>query len=204
MDPRFTSPSDLLEKVVENRAVDYVTLEEIKLVLHERGFALLAIIFAVVSLVTPPGLTMAPALPICLLSLQMTFGKKDLWMPRWLAKRRIKRALLARFIEKATPKLRRVEKLIRPRMTFLVVGPAAEKFIGAVMLIFALSIMVPLPLTNFLPGIGIILMCLGMVGRDGLQLLIGMLIGILGLTVTGMVLLFGAGAIDMLIKFIID
>ncbi|MET0155180.1 MAG: exopolysaccharide biosynthesis protein [Rickettsiales bacterium] len=196
MDSRFTPPSDLLEKVVENRTVDYVTVEEIKLALHERSFALPALALASLALVTPPGLTVIPGLPICLIAAQMACGKETLWLPKWLSKLRIKRALLARLIEKAAPRMRKAEKWIRPRWTFLFSGKAVDRAAGVMMLALGASIMLPFPFTHLLPGIGVIFMALGLIGRDGAQLLLGTIVGAAGLAVTCTVLFFGVEALE--------
>jgi hypothetical protein len=198
-DERFTSPSDILERVVSDRTVDYVTLHEIKSTLHERGFAVLGIIFAVVSAVTPPGITFVPSLPLFFLALQMAAGRKNPWLPAWLGRKKIKRATLAALIEKTTPKLRRIEKLLHRRWTFLASGQA-ERMIGAFMLVFSSLIILPLPLSNFLPAVGITFMCLGMIGNDGLQVVIGAAVGCIGLCFTLIAMFFGMEAVRYLLE----
>ena len=186
--------SEVLEGVVGGSHADQISLFEINTALHERGFGLLMIIFALVIICLPPGLTAIPAFPIVFFSIQMIMGKDSPWLPKWLGNKTIKRSSLAALIVKASPKIRRVEKLLRPRLSFAA-SPTGERVIGVFSLVFALSIIVPLPLTNFLPGVGIILMSLGMLSKDGIPIVFGMLTGTVGLTVTTMVLVLGKKAV---------
>lgn len=198
---RHQYPSDLLEGVVSNRATDYVTVGEMKDALHERGFALLIILFAAVTIVTPPGITPVPALPVTLLSLQILTGKDAVWLPGWLSRKKLKRLMLASIIEKATPFMRRAERVLHPRMTLFIAG-AGERVMACFMLVFSLSIMVPLPLTNFLPAVGTILICLGIAGRDGLFALAGVCVGVSGVLITLGVLLFGSRMMEFIRQFL--
>ena len=59
--------SEILESVVKTGTEDLITLEEIKNVLHERGFALLMLLFSLplsIPLPVPPGYTTVLSLPI--------------------------------------------------------------------------------------------------------------------------------------------
>ena len=64
-----------------------------------------------------------------------------------------------------------------------------ERIIGIFSFVFALSISLPLPLTNFPPGCGILIMSLGLLNRDGVTILIGMMIGTIGIGITMIVLI---------------
>lgn len=186
--------SEVLEGVVGGSHADQISLFEINTALHERGFGLLMVIFALVIIFLPPGITAIPALPIVFFSVQMIMGRDAPWLPKWLGNKTIKRSSLAALIVKTSPKLRKVEKLLRPRLSFAA-SPTGERVIGMFALTFALSIVVPLPFTNFLPSMGIILMSLGMLSKDGIPIVLGMLVGTTGITVTTMVLILGKKAV---------
>ena len=79
---------------------------------------------------------------------------------------------------------------MRPRLYFAS-SKKGEQVIGVFALIFSISIAVPLPLTNFIPAIAISIMALGLLSRDGLIIIMGMIIGIIGCSVTFTVLFFG-------------
>ncbi|MCA9423307.1 MAG: exopolysaccharide biosynthesis protein, partial [Nitrospira sp.] len=46
----------------------------------------------------------------------------------------------------------------------------------------------PIPLTNFPPGWGILIMSLGLLSKDGITILIGMIIGTIGVGITMIIL----------------
>jgi hypothetical protein len=65
---------------------------------------------------------------------------------------------------------------------------AWERIIGIFSFVFALSISLPLPLTNFPPGWGILIMSLGLLSKDGLTILVGMIVGTVGVGITMVIL----------------
>lgn len=192
------STSEMLTKVVKNNNNDSITVEEIKNSLNERGFGIL---MAVASLPlclpfpAPPGYTTFFSIPLFIFSIQMIFGMDSPWLPEWICRKKIRRTKLANFIEKAVPLLHKIEKLLKPRM---INGNIEkwEKLIGFSSFIFAISIAIPLPLTNLPPGYGILIMSLGLLSKDGLTILIGLIIGIIGVILTCFVIKFGAEWIE--------
>jgi hypothetical protein len=197
--PRATS--EVLEETVDNHSADDIALGELMRVLQERGFGLLMVVLVLpncVPIPVPPGVSTVFSLPLIFLALQMLIGHPVPWLPNWLRKRTIKRATLAAMVAKLSPKLKIVEKLLKARLTFFD-SSVGERIIGFFCLIFAVSIAVPLPMTNFVPGIGILLMSLGLLSRDGLVILLGMIIGALGCIFTITMLIIGVKAIKSLL-----
>lgn len=86
--------------------------------------------------------------------------------------------------------MKRIERILQHRMMGLTQNSGA-RVIGFFALLFSLSIAVPLPFTNLIPAFAILLMSFGMLGKDGLIVLIGILAGITGFTITVLVLILG-------------
>ena len=191
--------SEVLEDVVKNGNSDNITFMELKESLHERGFGLLMLIFSLPLVVVPPGLTTLFTMPVALISGQMIIGFNTPWFPQWLGNKSIKRKSLAYVIEKLTPILYKVERLLQPRLYFAS-SKKGERIIGIFAFIFSISIAVPLPFTNLVPAIAIAAISLGMLSRDGLFIIIGMILGTLGCLVTLTVLLLGSKAITALVE----
>lgn len=186
--------SDVLEQTVGRHTHDDVALGELLQALQERGFGLLMVVFVLpncVPIPVPPGVSTIFSIPLVFLSLQMLVGRPSPWLPRWLRKKTIKRITLAALVSKLSPRLKIVEKLLKPRFTFTHTK-LGERIVGLFWLIFAVSIAVPLPMTNFVPGIGILIMSLGLLSKDGITVMIGIVIGLLGVAFTTAMLLFGA------------
>ncbi|MGL9731738.1 MAG: exopolysaccharide biosynthesis protein [Wolbachia sp.] len=202
--------SEILKEVADtdNANIDKVTLFDIKIALHERGFGILIIIFSLplsVPMPVPPGYTTILSIPLILFSLQLLLGFDSPWMPHWLERKSFQRSTLALVVKKTSPVLRKIEKFMKPRMSFIFCGPG-EKILAFIMLLCALSIAIPLPLTNFIPAIGTTLISLGIMSKDGLLSILGVLMSLCGLLLTVVVIVKGPqlilGAFSFLKSFV--
>jgi hypothetical protein len=100
-------------------------------------------------------------------------------------------------LERAGRAAARFEHLVRPRLLGLTATPAVNSVNGIVLVLAVLLLMAPLPFVPFantLPGIGIILLCLGMAERDGLVILAGHAVTIVSAIFIGTLLWFAAKA----------
>ena len=184
------STSELLENVVVVYRSEILTVGEIKNSLHERGFGVLLAIAALplcLPVPVPPGYTTFFSIPLFIFSIQMIIGMQAPWLPLWIEKKEIKRTSLEKLIAKASPWLRKIEKRLQPRLTYISVH-TWERIIGIFAFVFALSISLPIPLTNFPPGWGILIMSLGLLSKDGITILIGMIVGTIGVGITMIIL----------------
>ncbi len=93
-------------------------------------------------------------------------------------------------INKAINFTLKIEKYIKPRFSTLFL-PLSERVVGLLMILFCCSILIPLPMTNFLPSIAIISIGFGMIEKDGIMTMIGIALGLFGWFVTIMIILFG-------------
>lgn len=186
-----TSASDILKEVVSSDA-DKVTLFEIKTALHERGFAILIMIFALpLSFIpVPPGFTVILSIPLILFSLQLLLGFNSPWLPKWLEEKSFQRSTLALMVEKTSPALEKIENFMKPRMSFIFYGPG-EKILSIVMLLCAILIAIPLPFTHFIPAMGMTLISLGIMNKDGLLSILGVLVSLCGLLFTLIIIIKG-------------
>jgi hypothetical protein len=197
----FKHASDALREAVDGHDCDDLAFGDLMKSLKERGFGLLMIIFALPNCVpvpVPPGVSTIISIPLLLLSVQMLMGLSSPWLPGWVARKTIKRKTLANMVSTFSPKLKWFEKFLKSRMMFASTR-TGESVVGGIIIIFSLSISLPLPMTNFLPGVGTVLMSLGLLGKDGVMILIGMLVGFIGLAITAAILLLGHQAVFMLL-----
>ena len=93
----------------------------------------------------------------------------------------------------------RAEKIVRPRLTFLA-SSVAERIVGALLCLFCGSIMLPFPLTNTTPGFAVALVAFGLMARDGLMMIVGMIIGTSWI---GMLVILGPVALKEAVKAIL-
>lgn len=182
----------------------HLKVHEIVGFFHERGFGFLLFLFALPAALPLPGLgiNLFIAAPLLFLTLQQAVGRHSIWLPRRVSERTISRERLAGFIDMAEPLLRRFEFLIAPRLGSVTQRPFSN-LIGVCGVVMALCILVPLPLTNTVPAMGIALMALGVLMRDGLAVIAGMLTGLLWIALlVAVVMALGLEGIEAMKAFI--
>lgn len=150
-----------------------VTVGEIVHRLGRRSFGALLFVFSAPNwLPLPPGSSTFLALPLLLLAPQIALGIRGPWLPGFVDRRTLKRADLANGLNKLIPTLRRIEKVSRPRLTFLF-GPLGDRLIGLTVTLLSLVLLLPIFLGNMAPAAAIAAFGLALVQRDGILALIG-------------------------------
>jgi hypothetical protein len=138
-----------------------------------RAFGALMFAFSLLALVAAvPGSSAVTAAPIILIASQLVIGVPNLWLPRAIDRRSLKRDDLSRMLGRVLPLLERIERFLAPRLRLLF-GPVGDRVIGAVALLLAIVLALPIPFFNLAPGVGIAALSLGLVVRDGIVALIG-------------------------------
>ena len=195
--------SQILEGVVKDVTTDRITIQQMTLAMKASGFGVIMFLFSLPIIVPlPPPTPSITAIPLLLFAFQMALGLKGLWLPKWLGNLSVKRTTLALIFEKSAPFIRKFERIIKRRLAFMS-SRIGERVVGLLSFIFALSILIPLPFTNLLPGIGIIIMSFGLIGKDGFIVLCGIFVGIIGLLFTVTVLLLGKEALSIILGLLI-
>ncbi|NJL07957.1 MAG: exopolysaccharide biosynthesis protein [Methylacidiphilales bacterium] len=179
--------SQVLRAVAERAEGETLTIGDIVEALGDRAMAILLILFCLPNCVpVPPGVGLVFGFPMLLVALQMLIGRHRPWLPAAVLNRRLKVKDYVRMMDLAEPRLRKVESVLKPRYTFLF-SDTADRLMGAFFVLGAISVILPLPGSNFPPAIAAVLMSLAMLEEDGVMLMIGLAIGILGLTYTMLV-----------------
>lgn len=184
--------SEVLTVIAEDTTRDHIAVSDLLALLGGRGRAALILLFALPNVLpTPPGTSGILGLPLLYLSFQMMLGRVP-WLPRFIAERGMSRPSFAQLVERISAVLSRAERLLRPRWS-LFVGHGAEHVLGAVCLVLAAVLVLPIPLGNMLPAFAISLIALGVLERDGVWVLTGIVTGIASLVLV-------AGVVYALIK----
>lgn len=162
-----------------------LTVREIMAVLQDRAFALLIVLLGLPNcLPMPPPIPLVCGLLLALVAVQIVFGREAPWLPRQLLNRSMARTDVERAVGRAVPVFRRLERISRPRMTFLDT-PIAMRLMGAVILILSVGLLFAPPFVGQIPlGLAVCLVGLGLVERDGFVVVGGLLIGSIGLTLS--------------------
>lgn len=174
------SLSSLLLAFAANFSAERVRVRDITESLGQRSFGFILLIFALpnsLPIIGIPGVSTITGLPMLFVAAQMALGHNRVYLPRWIADSSLATADFQKLINKVVPWLRRLEKLMKPRLAFLTQGNA-ERWLGAFCVLLAFLLSLPIPLGNLLPALGILFIALGLIESDGVCVLTGLTIGI--------------------------
>lgn len=185
-DPILDAPEGLVARLVrigESAPESGLSLSEFMEALGERAFGILLFAFAIpVCIPFLYGIPQVLSLPMMALAFQMAAGRGEPWVPVKFRARRMEKRGLEKMGRQAKRWFGWIEAVARPRLLFLS-GPAGERVVGGVFCLFCASILVPLPLTNSTPGIAVAIASLGLITRDGLLILAGLVLGLVWITI---------------------
>lgn len=181
-----------------------VTLEEILTLAGERAFGFLFILLSLPSAlpVPAPGYSVPFGIVMLSLAVQLVGGATQPWLPDRFSHHTIDLKQVQGVLKAGLPWLRRVEVLTRPRLSRICHHRVGRIVIGVAIALMSISMMIPIPLTNTLPAIGIFITAFGLLDEDGFISLIGLTVCALGATVTSSILIFGLAAVRTVIDLI--
>jgi hypothetical protein len=173
--PRLVPLTDDLRTFLERTQHRSTSLGELLAALEERGTAMLVILMAApfVLPIPLPGLSMPFGVAIAILGIQLGFGRVP-WLPAFLLRRPLQPSTLAGVLRAVERVVKPVERMLRPRWSFLV-GPVLHETAGVAIAIAALLLFPPFPMPgiNALPSLAIVLLALGLMERDGISVAAG-------------------------------
>jgi hypothetical protein len=195
-----TRTSTLLRNFSDTITRDRVSIGEIVAALGDRGLGVLIAIFAIPNIlpsVVPFGNVVVGIFPL-IFAIHLALGVDRLMLPSSVARRSIRSESLKTLIPRVADTLSWFEGLLKPRFPAMT-GPLIERVVGALCVALALITMVPIPFAHNLPALGLVLIGLGLIERDGLAMLIGAIIGVAGTLVYGLVLFGVASGLKFLL-----
>ena len=192
--------SQILDAIGADERRERVSVSDLMRAMDARAVAALILLFALPNVVpTPPGTSSILGLPLLYLTAQMMLGKLP-WLPAIIADRSMTRNDFNSFVGRVTPLLARAERLLKPRLLFIT-SVTGEKIIGGLCLLLAIVLAMPIPLGNMLPAFAISLMALGVLERDGLWVVLGVIVGALSMViVSGVVWALAKAAIFLVVN----
>ena len=171
------------------------TLGDVLNRLDERAYGFLLLLLALPCCL--PFVYLLPqivALPMLALAGQLGAGRRHPWLPAALNNRSFSIAAFEKVLTRSERYVGWVESIARPRLR-PVTGHGGARIVGALLLVPTASILVPLPSTNTIPGIGVAITSIGLIERDGVLVIAGLLIGFLWV---GLLVFLGAEAAQLI------
>lgn len=165
----------LLDSLLESSDDEDVTVAELLDAVGRRahGPVLLLMGFVTISpLSLIPGANWLIALVTLIFAFQVMIGMTRPWLPSRTLEFTFHERHLEKGVELATPWAKRIDRMLRPRLTFLTDPPfiqlAALACVGAALVTFPLGL---IPFGPFLPGLTLMMFGLALASRDGAFLL---------------------------------
>lgn len=171
--------TDIIDQVMDLAATERISLREVLRTIGDAGFAPILLLPAL-AVATPlsgiPLFSTTMGILIFLVAGQMLLRREQLWLPDWLLRREVKGQLVRDGFNKLYAVARWIDARTETRMRLFAHRPLV--FIPQLLCLLSGMIMPVLefvPFTSSIMGIGVALLALGMLTRDGLLTIIGML-----------------------------
>lgn len=180
---KSSSVSELLDLIGKESTRETVSVADILETFGNRAFGAMMFVFAApLVLPMPPGVSAILGAPLIFITFQWMLGRRTLWLPKVLLERTISLSDFRNISHKLTPYLERIERRLRPRLTFMY-NPVGDRIAGALCFILSLIVFLPIPFGNMLPSFAIAAFAMGGAERDGVAAIIGWMAAILSFCV---------------------
>lgn len=184
--PETLGTRALLDALASGDPEDDLKLEDILAGLSRQVFGMLLFVATLPAFIPIPGVGGAIGGPLTVLvGIHLLVGMRKLWLPGFVARRGPRRASLQMFEHMLAPWLVRLERLVKPRMTAMIDHRAASMFTGLLLVLLGILLALPIPFTNYLFGILLLVFALALLERDGLLMLLCWIAGIAAIVVFG-------------------
>ena len=181
-----TTTVALLDGFANGNPDDVLRLGDLLKDFGPAAFGMLLFLGVLPAFIPVPGVGGAVGGPLVILvGVQLLLGMRKLWLPGFLARRGPHRSAMMRFRQRMAPWLRRLEKLVRPRMTAFLDNRIALSFTGLLLVLLGVLLALPIPFTNYVFGALMMLFALALLERDGLLMLLCWAGGIATIVVFG-------------------
>ena len=176
--------SDILRVLPDHFSTLDITIGEFKDALSGRAYGVLLLVLALPNLVPipVPGISAMLGAPLILVTFQLMLGLKTPFLPKFIVRRSIKHTHLQSVCTRILPYMEKLERVITPRLNFLV-RPPADRLIALLCVVLSLMIMLPIPFANALPALSISFFAIAILQRDGLFVIFGIIIALISAAV---------------------
>jgi hypothetical protein len=172
--------SDQLSNVLKCADGKGLTIAQILDVMADRGHFMLLLLITLPFMLPVPtlGLSAPAGVVTCMLGFCIAVGSKP-WLPQFVLKKEVSYPKLEKMVGRAMRITRWLERIVRPRMQFMV-WPGARNIAGVALLSASiiLSLPIPLPFANAIPATAIVLLALGYLERDGVFVILGHIVNV--------------------------
>lgn len=164
------------------KQADGVTADGLIAMLGTASYTMIVLVLSVLNMLPgPPGYGGTIAIIIISTTIARLRGV-PLRLNGWVGQRTLPAGVLSKMVKQLQWLAGLVGKVSRPRLEFLV-GPSTEAMTGWFILLVSAPMIVPIPFINAVPNVGIAVICVSRINRDGVGVIVGVLIALLGLAI---------------------
>lgn len=168
---------DSLKQLLElTKKSETIKTRQIFEVLSHKGYPTLLIIFSLPFCmpVQIPGFSTPFGITLCFIGLRIAFAKHP-WWPKWILEKSYSSSTLEKLTLKMMKVVEAMQKVLRPRLVFLIKNPVLHRLHGLLICILSvvLALPLPIPMTNMLAALPILALGLGLLEDDGVAIIIG-------------------------------
>jgi hypothetical protein len=158
---------------------DAVTVGYFLQLLGVHGFAFFILVLGIlnIAIFMLPGLSILFGIPMVIMAVQMLLGHVAPVFPDAILSQHIKGDMLCKGLHVAARIVETIEIAVKPRLMILT-HPMLLRGHFLAALIFAFMVAIPVPFINIPPTVGIILLTIGLMQRDGIFIIVSYVFGI--------------------------
>ena len=166
-----------LQSLAEHCKDRPTSIGEVVQVLHGRGYRLLVVLLCLPFLtpVSLPGLSTPIGLIITIIGLRLALGQKP-HLPPWAMNKRLPARIFPKILRASSRIVAAFERFSKPRLRSFYQRTSFQRLGGALIALCGLKLMLPMPIpmSNFFPGVSAALLAAGSFEEDGLVFVAGL------------------------------
>lgn len=187
--------SDQLERWIRGKG--NTTLASLIDAFEDKSFAIVFVLLMLLPALPVPtgGVTYALQIIVILVALQMIFGRKTIWLPRWARQIKLGKSIKGKAIPALMKRVRWFEERSNPIGVHLFSLKTTDRISGILIIVFTVAALIAPPFTGLdtLPSIGVVVIGLAMILEDVRLLIAGSVLGVAG---TALVLAVGLAILE--------
>ena len=201
------SLKEVLEQTLENTQFQSLKISELFNHLGSKGFGIILVFLSLPSAlpVPAPGYSTPFGIAIILIAFQILIGKDALKTPKSIQNIEFQPKLVQKILVFAIACLKKIEPFIKPRLLKFQ-SKQMRPLIAINLILLAILMILPIPLTNTLPAMVICLLGISICESDGLLTLISIILSLFALAIYAFIIFaiiaFGPEAIQSISNWI--
>jgi len=171
--------SEILQSALSVNRGGHITVGELMSRIAERSYGMLLVLLALPTLipVLPPGSAATIGLIYTIIGFQMLIGKKYPWLPERARNYRLSEKIVFKLRERGVSLFRVLERFTNSR--WLLFGTDVMlRLVALPVILMGIILFTPLPFMNTVPALSVLLLGIGLLNKDGIFLLAGLLLSL--------------------------